>query len=316
MRTVNIINVSGGKDSTAVLLLALEQQVPNMRLVFADTGHEHPLTYAYIDQLERDLGVTIERVKGDFTRQIARRRQIVTDTWEEPARARALEVLHPTGIPFLDLCLWKGLFPSNVQRFCTDFLKVKPIQQVQEQELERSDKVVTWLGIRADESAARADALEWEREFGPADNPEAGFWKYRPIVTWTAAQVFDYIASKGLKPNPLYTMGMSRVGCLPCIMARKGEIAEIAKRFPEEIDRIARWEVLVNQAHTRESACSLIPAKTSRTSKGSDITLETHGIRAAAAWAQTSYGGRQTQFDFGNGGGCSSVYGLCETDTP
>lgn len=53
MSKCNVISVSGGKDSTAMLTLAVEQQVENLIAVFADTGHEHPLTYRYVDYLEQ-----------------------------------------------------------------------------------------------------------------------------------------------------------------------------------------------------------------------------------------------------------------------
>jgi 3'-phosphoadenosine 5'-phosphosulfate sulfotransferase (PAPS reductase)/FAD synthetase len=206
------------------------------------------------------------------------------------------------------------MFPSSGQRFCTDFLKVKPINVFQESALEESDRVVTWLGIRADESAARSTALEWEREFGPADNAEAGLWKYRPILNWKALEVFSYIASKGLKQNPLYTQGMSRVGCMPCIMVRKSELSEIAKRFPSEIERIKKWEELVSSASKRGDS-TIIQAKSTRRFDKQNITHLTHGIEEAVKWANTTRGGRQMPFDFGGGGGCSSVYGLCEIDS-
>lgn len=37
-------------------------------------------------------------------------------------------------------------------------------------------------------------------------------------------------------------MGMSRVGCMPCIMAKLGEIKQISHRFPEVITNIAEAE--------------------------------------------------------------------------
>ncbi|MBE1446815.1 hypothetical protein [Paenibacillus sp. OAS669] len=40
---------------------------------------------------------------------------------------RALNALVPTGNPFLDLCIWKGGFPSTKARFCTQYLKIIPI---------------------------------------------------------------------------------------------------------------------------------------------------------------------------------------------
>jgi 3'-phosphoadenosine 5'-phosphosulfate sulfotransferase (PAPS reductase)/FAD synthetase len=312
MNEVNFINVSGGKDSTAVLLLALEMQPPNMRFVFADTGHEHPEVYRYLDYLERELGVSIERLRNDFTDRLARRRKRIEETWEEPERSRALEVMHATGNPFLDLCLWKGIFPSNSIRICTQFLKVEPINKVQNEALDKADRVVTWLGIRKDESASRSTAVTWEREFGPEDQPDAGLWKYRPILDWTAADVFDFIHKKGLQSNPLYRQGMGRVGCMPCIMARKSEIAEIANRFPEEIDRVERWEAIVNQSIRKQNG-TFIAASRFGYDNPDDITSATHGIRKAVEWAKTSRGGRQFGLDFESGGGCSSIYGLCET---
>lgn len=42
MPTHNIVSMSGGKDSTATLLVARELEVPNLSTVVADTGHEHP----------------------------------------------------------------------------------------------------------------------------------------------------------------------------------------------------------------------------------------------------------------------------------
>ena len=47
-----IVPVSGGKDSTASLCLAIDKVgVKNVVPVFNDTGWEHPLTYEYLDYL-------------------------------------------------------------------------------------------------------------------------------------------------------------------------------------------------------------------------------------------------------------------------
>ncbi|MDU0703950.1 phosphoadenosine phosphosulfate reductase family protein [Pseudomonas aeruginosa] len=124
----NIVSVSGGKDSTATLLVAMAHQVPNLRGVFADTGNEHELTLEYIDYLEQVTGVAIERRRADFSRQIAGKRRYIETKWRDQGVAEtiieaALDVLQPTGIPFLDLCLWKGRFPSRKAQFCTEELK-------------------------------------------------------------------------------------------------------------------------------------------------------------------------------------------------
>ena len=54
--TKAIINMSGGKDSTATALLAIEREVDAI-FAFADTGHEHAQTYEYIEYLQDVLGM-------------------------------------------------------------------------------------------------------------------------------------------------------------------------------------------------------------------------------------------------------------------
>lgn len=45
-----IVSVSGGKDSTAMLLKALEEHPREQIMpVFCDTGWEHPAVYEYLD---------------------------------------------------------------------------------------------------------------------------------------------------------------------------------------------------------------------------------------------------------------------------
>ena len=67
----HVVNVSGGKDSTATYLLAMELGRP-FQAVFADTGHEHPWTYEYVRDLPRRTGgPEIHWVKADFTDRFA-----------------------------------------------------------------------------------------------------------------------------------------------------------------------------------------------------------------------------------------------------
>ena len=44
-RIIRCVSVSGGKDSTATLLVALEQYPDDVIAMFADTGNEHDAVY-------------------------------------------------------------------------------------------------------------------------------------------------------------------------------------------------------------------------------------------------------------------------------
>ena len=76
----NIVSVSGCKDSTALLLLALERNTENLQAVFADTGHEHPQTYEYIQYLNDNV-LPIKTIRADFSEQIARKREFIATKW-------------------------------------------------------------------------------------------------------------------------------------------------------------------------------------------------------------------------------------------
>lgn len=334
MSTCNVISISGGKDSTAMLTLAIQRKVENIVAVFADTGHEHPETYAYVDYLEQSLGIKIHRVKGDFTAEVNAKRQRMIDYllclddcgkkdrhqkgYTRPMLERMIEALQPTGIPFLDLCLWKGRFPSTRARFCSDELKHKPLNDFMEPILANHKTVISWQGIRADESLQRRDLPMHDVEMGSWTPEPDGWLIYRPIIDWTAEDVFEQHRNFGIKWNPLYEKGMSRVGCMPCIHARKNELTAIQKSYPEEFERVAKWERLVSAASKRGMAtfysADTVPGN-SRIS--SEISLDTHGIDKVGAWATTSRGGRQfdliTALDVTDDTPkCTSVYGLCE----
>ncbi|HEX8590674.1 phosphoadenosine phosphosulfate reductase family protein [Pseudomonas sp.] len=374
----NVFSISGGKDSTAMLLLGIERQVPNVQAVFCDTGNEHPQTYDYVRYLADATGVEIRWIKAEFATKMANKRTYLQKHWGaqlmagrplapghwyrndlqgcdseadfptaqreplnvpanmfEPAtvgvwswfpaqreiaplvaeRAQELmdaacEMLQPTGIPFLDMCLWKGLFPSTKRRFCTQELKILPIQEQIFAPLladHRTQDVYSWQGVRADESLARSKLPE-------IDEVGNGLFNYRPILAWTVEDVFAMHRKHGIKPNPLYLQGMSRVGCMPCVSNRKEELAEIAVRFPEEVARIRRWESMVSTASKRGSS-TFFTSITDPTVRSNDrITHLSHGIDRMIEWSMTSRGGRQ--FDLiravADGVSCSSAYGLCE----
>ena len=52
----HIVSFSGGKDSTAMLLIMLEKGMPIDRVINVDTTKEFPETYDHIDKVEKFSG--------------------------------------------------------------------------------------------------------------------------------------------------------------------------------------------------------------------------------------------------------------------
>jgi 3'-phosphoadenosine 5'-phosphosulfate sulfotransferase (PAPS reductase)/FAD synthetase len=304
-----LVSCSGGKDSTATLLLSLEERIEcrEPKAVFADTGNEHPIVYEYLDYLGHQTGVTIHRLKPDFTDWWWRKRDYTRDKWplkgvpaDVVTRALAVFEKGPTGNPYLDLCIIKTRFPSRMAQFCTQYLKTEPLTEYALELIELHRNVESWQGVRADESASRAKLPEREDVGG-------GLTIYRPILKWSVEDVFAIHKRFGVKPNPLYSMGMGRVGCMPCINAAKDEVLEISKRFPEHIDRIAEWELIVGEVSKQSSATFFASLGTN------DDAYERGNVRKVVQWAETARGGRQVDWiRLEPSEACSSSYGLCE----
>ena len=323
--TRHVVNLSGGKDSSACLIVALESISDHSRIlpVFADTGNEHDLTYQHIDDLESISGLPVTRLRADLSGKFELRRRNLPERYRQAGLSedkieRALAVMHPSGNPFLDMCLLRGGFPGSVKRkFCTSTLKIEPIQRFLHELLDDPGiaHIWQWLGIRRDESRGRRNARRYEvPDFG------VPIYMYRPLVDWSVADVFAAHDRAGVPKNPLYSMGMSRVGCMPCINVRKLELREIANRFPEHIDRIREWEEVIGEASRQDSATFLSASnRMTEAQKGEALSpaeiVAIGNIDAQVAWSRTSFGGRQFELDgFAdkNAGVCDSWYGLCE----
>ena len=254
-----VASVSGGKDSTALILALREADIP-ARYVFADTGWEHVATYDYLDYLRATLGITIDVVGMDGGMR---------------ARVR-----------------YRAGFPGRMQRWCTRELKIQPLRAYHDALIEQLGvETISAMGIRADESAGRAAMSEW------ADEPEGarswGGYVWRPLLRWSIADVLTIHNRHGVKVNPLYQLGHSRVGCYPCIMANKEEIALVARHSPERIDEIRALEAEMTALRAERNAGE--PGRYTHDEAGFFQTIRQGftGIDKVVAWARTDRGGRQ-----------------------
>lgn len=265
-----VASISGGRDSAAMSLHLTELGIEHER-VFMDTGWEHPSTLDYLrGPLTAKLG-SITEIRGD--------------------------------LDFVGLVRKKGLFPSRVMRFCTELLKVVPVQRWLAARDDYGD-LVSAVGIRRAESRARAQMPEWEW----SESFDVEVW--RPLVTWSAEDVAAIHRRHDLAMNPLYALGANRVGCWPCIHARKSEIALVARLDPGRIDQIRELERQLNEAGAaRDAAKSRAPLLRSMFwFHGRDRNVPIP-IDQAVEWANSGRGEWQPP---GAGDGCMR-HGICET---
>ncbi len=61
----NIVSLSGGKDSTALVHMMLERGEPITDVVMFDTGWEFPQMHDHLKEIERKTGITITRLKPE-----------------------------------------------------------------------------------------------------------------------------------------------------------------------------------------------------------------------------------------------------------
>lgn len=209
-----------------------------------------------------------------------------------------------------ELCIKKGLFPSRIRRWCTDLLKIKPFMKHLSA---LDDEPVSVVGVRSGESKARSELPEWE------ENKRLDCDVWRPIIDWSYQDVIDMHKKHGAKPNPLYLMGATRVGCWPCIFSRKSEIRLIADIDPARIDRVERLEAAVKAAATERYAksgtviTSAPPGFFQATSRNREGVRPCIPIRKAVEWSRTVRGGKQFDLFAPDHGreGCMR-WGMCD----
>lgn len=228
--------------------------------------------------------------------------------------AAAIAALQPTGNAFLDMCLIHGRFPSKKAKFCTEELKLMPLMLRKRPIWDAGGVTLDWVGERAEESRDRAKKPMIQRERVGAGTKIIT----RPIHKWTVDQVFAIAKRHGLRPNPLYLMGASRVGCWPCINCRKKEIALVARLTPEKIDWLREAERLVSAVSRRDAGLDQTFSTFFAMDKtpGDDDDWGRSNIDAVVEWSATGRGGKQydllNAIDAASPLSCDSEYGLCE----
>lgn len=207
-----MITYSGGKDSDVLLRLAENSGIP--------FEVRHSLTTA-------DAPETVYHVRDTFRRMEEKGVKCVIDAHVQPdGKCATMWNLIPK----------KMVPPTRIKRYCCEVLKENG---------GRGRFIAT--GVRWDESSRRKNSRgvievshrdKNKRLILMDDNDESrmqfetcqlkGQRTVNPIVGWTTADVWDYVAMEHIPVNPLYRCGFCRVGCIGCPMAGKSRTMEFA----------------------------------------------------------------------------------------
>lgn len=250
-------SVSGGKDSAATALYLRELGIP-YRAVFADTGWEADETYRYINDVLQPAIGPIEVVRADI--RVQPDRLALVDEVES--------ILGISPSAMVRACVSEAAIPSHAAKFCTRTLKVAPIRDFHQRMMAADWRaIVSCVGIRASESEARSRYPEWEID------PGLDVIRWSPILSWSEREVVDIHRRHGLPPNPMYLRGAPRVGCNPCIHARKSQFALLDPRRVAAIRRLEAGLLALAEAAGRG------PGTTYTDRRGREV------VRRAPTWA-------------------------------
>jgi len=226
-----IISISGGKDSTALLIYAIQTLgKSNIIPVFCDTKWESQLTYNYLNYLEHTLNIKIHKISSNKYNNL------------------------------LDLIYQKKRFPHPKFRFCTFELKMIPLAQfIQENNLQHYE---LWLGIRKTESLPRMKKyqnISSQTTFNWLSLAHFKSSTYKslakniqvrlPLINWTTNQILQFLKSNNINLNPLYFYGLNRVGCFPCLFSSIKDW-KITFLIPEGKSNITKLLNLRNQLNS------------------------------------------------------------------
>lgn len=205
MEKLNVVSFSGGKDSTAMLLMMVEKGIKIDLILWCDTGLEFPAMYEHVNKVEKYVGIPITRLKADKS----------FEYWfleHKPKRRN----------PALQGMKGKSWATAQV-RWCTKELKTNVIQRFLK-ELYKKYDVQEFIGIAADEPKRIKD-------------------KHYPLVDWkmTEQDCLDFCYSKGFDFGGLYEI-FHRVSCWCCPLQSLDELRNLQMFFPDLWMQLKEWD--------------------------------------------------------------------------
>lgn len=215
---LHVVSFSGGKDSTAMLLRMIEENMPIDVILFCDTGIEFPELYAHIDQVEQDIGRKITRVRCEYDFEYL--------FCEKPVKRKKNTVFaQKYGLDHKGYG-WAG--PR--MRWCTEKLKSQPREKFL-RELKKEYNIIEYVGLAADEG------YRMSRKCNQRGNTR------HPLIDWgmTEADCLAYCKERGYDWGGLYEL-FHRVSCWCCPLQGIGELRKLYHHFPDLWQQLQHWD--------------------------------------------------------------------------
>lgn len=214
----NVVSLSGGKDSTAMLLRMIEEGMQIDCILFCDTGLEFPAMYEHLDKLERDIGREITRVRANQSFEYMMFDKPVTRK-KNSTFAQKYGLIH-TGYG------WAG--PK--MRWCTTKLKGAP-REAFLKPLRKNYTVLEYVGLAADE--------QYRLERKSNQNPN----HRHPLIDWgmTEADCLQYCYDRGYTWGGLYEH-FRRVSCWCCPLQSLEDLRQLHKYYPGLWQTLKTWD--------------------------------------------------------------------------
>ncbi len=184
---------SFGKDSMVTVHLAREVD-PKIKIFSVMTQYKPRETLDYLRKMNKvmNLGTTVYMVTDSIPEVLRNGFLEVIPLPAEEFKQKASQIKSQTGRELYEL------EPDE----CCRLLKVEPTKVA----VSNLDAWIT--GLRCTEGQTRTDYEEVE--------DKGGLIKVNPILNFTEAEVWRYIATRGIEPHPWYGKGYRSLGCEPC----------------------------------------------------------------------------------------------------
>ncbi|RZU46568.1 3'-phosphoadenosine 5'-phosphosulfate sulfotransferase (PAPS reductase)/FAD synthetase [Krasilnikovia cinnamomea] len=283
---VVLINISAGKDSMAQLVAVVElartqdYDLGRIIAVHCDLGRvEWAGTAELAEEHAHAMGVSFLRLanKVDLLEQVRqRKRNLVRKAGELRKAAEAalaagnLDVARDLEAQSDKKAAAPAWF-SSAARYCTKSQKTGEVEKLmtalaklwrEAGNTDRPVRILNTLGIRADESAARA----LKKPFGPdsATNTRRTVTRWLPIFDWSETQVWATIRASGLRVHGAYQIGMSRLSCALCVLGSRQDLVTAARANRDLVDEYAVVEDDVEATFQNATSIRQIAAEADR----------------------------------------------------